>query len=462
MDHREEFLKGSLLALLVKSSLPAMAGMLAIASYNLVDSIFIGHGVGPLGIAATSAALPLQLFVSGLAQWVAVGTSSMVARCLGAEDDESAELALGNGLFIALGLGIVTLVAGLGLMADLISAMGVDPGVAAYAKEYLGVIFWGNPLVLASVLLSSAIRAEGNTRYVMWAMTVPVTVNIFLDPVLIFGLGMGMRGAALATVTGEFVMLGWCLRYYLKGRGLVALRRIRMRLRGRVVREIVSVGASEFLHFGAMAGANGLLMAQFSRWGTPLHIAAYAIMLEVSTIAIMLVSGLGQGMLPVVGYCYGARDHARARRGIELSLALGVAISSVAEVILLVFPATFARAFTVDAEVVRLTVWGARILQSTFALVGLQIIGAAVFQVLGFAAPAAFASTCRLVVFFVPALLILPRFWGITGVFLSYPFADVAAAAVTIGMLWHYRVCFRQIESDQRSANNELPEPEGK
>ncbi|MBQ9422265.1 MAG: MATE family efflux transporter, partial [Pyramidobacter sp.] len=448
MENRREMLaKAPLLPLLIKLSVPAMLGMFVMASYNVVDAIFIGWGVGPLGIAATSVAFPMQLFVGALSMWIAMGTASLSSRRLGAGLDDDAERALANGFLMSSVLGFVTMTLGLTFVDQLIGLMGTGDPVAGYAKEYLRIVFLGNPLIIVGMLFNNTIRSEGNTRYAMYSMVLPAVLNVFLDPLFIFGFKMGMAGAAWATVTGQLVTFLWVLRYYLTGRrSLIELKFSKMPLRWEIDREILSVGASEFARQGALTVANSILMNQISHYGTPQHIAAFSIMMKVSSLAVMPIFGLGQGMQPIVGYCWGAGLYARARKTIELALGAALAITATAEVFLLTFPHVFVRAFTNDLEVVRLTVWGVRILQSTFAIVGFQVIGTVVFQALGFAGPALFLSMSRQVIFFIPALVFLPRFWGVTGVFASYPVADVAACCVTLGFLLVYRKRFRRLE----------------
>jgi putative MATE family efflux protein len=454
MENRREMLARSpLLPLLIKLSVPAMLGMFVMASYNVVDAIFIGWGVGPLGIAATSVAFPMQLFVGALSMWIAMGTASLSSRKLGAGLDEVAERALANGFLMSSVLGFTTMTLGLIFVDDLIGLMGTAEPVASYAKEYLRIVFLGNPLIIVGMLFNNTIRSEGNTRYAMYSMVLPAILNVFLDPLFIFGFKMGMAGAAWATVTGQLVTLLWVLRYYLTGkRSLIELKFSKMPLRWEIDREILSVGASEFARQGALTVANSILMNQISRYGSPQHIAAFSIMMKVSSLAVMPIFGLGQGMQPIVGYCWGAGLYQRARKTIELALVAAFAITATAEVFLLAFPQVFARAFTDDAEVIRLTVWGVRILQSTFAIVGFQVIGTVVFQALGFAGPALFLSMSRQVIFFIPALLVLPRFFGVAGVFASYPVADVAACCVTLGFLLFYRKRFRALEQNSPAA----------
>lgn len=202
MENRREMLaQAPLLPLLVKMSLPAMIGMFVMASYNVVDTIFIGWGVGPLG----------------------------------------------NGFVMSVALGFATLAAGIACLDPLIAMMGADARVADYARHYLGIVFLGNPLVIVGMLFNNTIRSEGNTRYAMYSMVLPAVLNVFLDPLFIFGFKMGMAGAAWATVIGQLVTLLWNLRYYLTGRrSLIALRLSRMPLRWVIDAEILGVGVSEF------------------------------------------------------------------------------------------------------------------------------------------------------------------------------------------------------------------------
>lgn len=448
MNDRKEMLgKEPLLPLLLKLSIPAMTGMFVMASYNVVDTIFIGWGVGPYGIAAAAAAFPVQFFVNALAMWIAIGTASLSSRKLGAGDDEGAERALGNGFVMASVMGVAALVGGLWLVEPLVALTGTHDEVRALTITYLKIVFVGNPVVLIAMLFNNTIRSEGNTRYAMYSMVWPAVLNVFLDPLFIFGFKMGIAGAAWATVTGQVVMVLWNLRYYVTGhRSLIALKADKLPLRRGISMEIVTVGFSEFMRMGAMCVSSGILMYQLSGYGSPYHIAAYGIMMKVSSIAVMPVFGIGQGMQPVVGYCWGAGLYKRARKAIEIAMICATTITVVGEVILLAFPHIFVMGFTDDPEVIKLTVWGVRILQSTFAIVGFQIVGTVTFQALGFAGPALFLSLSRQVIFFIPSLLLLPRCFGITGVFLSYPVADVCACVITLVMLVAYKKKIKSLE----------------
>ena len=448
MNNRKEMLgKEPLLKLLLKLSIPAMTGMFVMASYNVVDTIFIGWGVGPYGIAAAAAAFPVQFFVNALAMLVAIGTASLSSRKLGSGDDDGAERALGNGFLMSSAIGIAALAGGLLFLEPLVALTGTHDEVRALTITYLKIVFLGNPVVIVAMLFNNTIRSEGNTRYAMFSMVLPAVLNAFLDPLFIFVFKMGIAGAAWATVTGQVVMLAWNVRYYVSGhRSLIALKPSKMPLHRETAFEILSIGFSEFMRMAAMCISSGILMYQLSDYGSPYHIAAYGIMMKVSSIAVMPVFGIGQGMQPVVGYCYGAGLYQRARKAVEIAMICASTITVVGEIILQAFPHIFVMGFTDDPEVMRLTVWGVRILQSTFAIIGFQIIGTVTFQALGFAGPALFLSLSRQVIFFIPSLLILPRFFGITGVFMCYPVADIFACIITLVMLMIYKKKFKELE----------------
>ncbi|MDY3867934.1 MAG: MATE family efflux transporter, partial [Pyramidobacter sp.] len=398
-------------------------------------------------IAAAAAAFPVQFFVNALAMLVAIGTASLSSRKLGSGDDDGAERALGNGFLMSSAIGIAALAGGLLFLEPLVTLTGTHDEVRALTITYLKIVFLGNPVVIVAMLFNNTIRSEGNTRYAMFSMVLPAVLNAFLDPLFIFAFKMGIAGAAWATVTGQVVMLGWNVRYYVSGhRSLIALKPSKMPLRRETAFEILSIGFSEFMRMAAMCISSGILMYQLSDYGSPYHIAAYGIMMKVSSIAVMPVFGIGQGMQPVVGYCYGAGLYQRARKAVEIAMICASAITVVGEIILQAFPHIFVMGFTDDPEVMRLTVWGVRILQSTFAIIGFQIIGTVTFQALGFAGPALFLSLSRQVIFFIPSLLILPRFFGITGVFMCYPVADIFACIITLVMLMIYKKKFKELE----------------
>ena len=404
--------------------------------YTIVDGFFVGNSLGDNGLAAINLGFPIAAFIQAAGTGAGLSGAIRFTILLGQKRENEARACFSSTVLL-LALISILLTGGIfAALSPLLRLLGAEGELLRLTADYIWVIALGAVFQAFATGLVPFIRNLGGAGFAMWAMIAGFVTNIGLDYLFVWVYGLGMAGAAWATVIGQLVTLLWNLRYYLTGRrSLIALRLSRMPLRWVIDAEILGVGVSEFARQGALTVANTILMNQISRYGSALYIAAYAIMMKVSSIAVMPIFGIGQGMQPIVGYCYGAGLYGRARKAIEIALLSATVITVTGEIILLGFPHVFVRAFTDDAEVIRLTVWGVRILQSTFAIIGFQIVGTVTFQALGFAGPALFLSLSRQVIFFIPSLLVLPRFFGVAGVFLSYPVADVCACFVTLALL---------------------------
>lgn len=454
IDRKTMLGQAPLLRLLIQLSLPAMTGMLVMASYNVVDTLFVGWGIGPKGIAAGAAAFPIQFFINGFAMLIAVGTASLSSRSLGAGNQEAAERALGNGFILAIitGLGVATVAQV--ILPQLIALLGASEELRPLVTTYLRIIFYGAPFAIVAMLFNNTIRAEGNTRYAMCSLIIPAVLNSILDPLFIFVFRMGIAGAAWATVISQFTMLLWNINYYRTKRySLIALTRTAMKLKWTVAREIFSIGFSEFTRISALSISLGLLMNQFSHYGDTSHIAAYGLISRVASLAVMPIFGIGQGLQPILGYCYGAGLYQRARKATEIALISALTITFSAEAISLVGAQVIVRSFSNDEAFIAIAVGALRISMLGFGCIGLQIIGTIIFQALGFVGPALFLSLSRQIIFFIPFMLLLPRFFGVNGLFLTYPLSDILSSFVTLAFLIKYRSFFRSLEHPSRSAS---------
>lgn len=452
-DRKEMLAKDPLGPLLARLSIPAMVSMLVMASYNVADTIFVGWGVGPMGIAATASAAPLQFFINAISMWFAIGTASMTSRCLGAKDQDRAERALANGFCLALIVGVALMFFCEFFLDSLITLTGSTPETRGLSAEYLRIVFLGNPLTTTAILFNNSIRAEGNAKYAMGSMIIPAVLNCILDPLFIFTFHMGIGGAAWATVTGHVAMLVWNLNYYLQRRhNLINLVMAKMRFQWSSVCEIVTVGFSEFCRQGANCVCLGLLMNQLAHYGSALHMAAYGILGKAASLSGMPVFGLGMGMLPIVGFCWGAHLFKRARKAIELALIVSIAVTTIGEILIELFPQYIVMCFTNDPKLIQVAIRVLRIAQAGFALLGFQNTGTVVFQALGFAGPALFLSLCRQVIFMIPAMLLLPLKFGVMGIFLTYPVTDTLAFFITLFMLIRYRKRLTGMEQENSPA----------
>ncbi len=417
--------------LLLKLSLPAMLGMSVQASYNIVDAFFIGRGVGPMGLAGTAVVFPLQLFVIGVGTMGGVGAASLVSRSLGAGDFERADRALGTLVTIALSAGSLAAVLGWLFLPSLLLLLGATREIMPYARAYTGIILFGIPLQVLGLGLNSVVRAEGNARTAMTTMFISAVANMVLDPVFIFGFGWGIAGAAWATVISQGLVVVWLGMYVFSGKSALKLKAVHLVPRAGIIGEILAVGASEFAELTAAGFMVAVVIHSMARYGSPMAVAAYGVVSRILSMSYLPVFGIAQGLQPILGYSYGARLYGRAYRAIRLSVIAATAISCGAFLLLQLFPGPIFGIFTDSAALKVLGARSLRIMTLGFFCIGFHIIGAGLFQALGKAVPALFLSLTGEVILFLPLVLLLPRYWGLMGVWLSYPLADILSALVT-------------------------------
>ncbi len=447
-DRREMLGNGPVGWVLWKLSFPAMTGMLVIASYNLVDTIVIGWDLGPMGIAATAAAFPVQFFVNAVAMWSAIGTASLTARALGARQQERAEAALASGLTVGLVMALICLIVGRLFLDQLVRLAGATEAMAPLTKTYLRVTFWGAPVIMLGSCLNNTIRAEGNTRYAMVSQLIAALTNCVLDPIFVFVMGWGVDGVAWATVIGQVAMFVWGLAYYLRGRqNMVALKFSLWKPRPDILKETLTVGFSEFARIGANCVAIALLMNSAVRYGSEIHLAAYGVVSRLTTITLKPIFGLGQGLLPLVGYNYGAGNYDRARKAVFYALIGAMAFTLTVSSVFMIFPQAAVQIFSDDPELLRAAAPAVRIVLSLFCLAGFHVVGTVTFQALGFAKEAIFLSLCRKLIFLVPMMILLPPLMGITGVFMVYPASDLLSFCCCAYLLFRHR---RDLETSLR------------
>lgn len=417
--------------LLFRLSLPGVVGMLVHASYNVVDTLFIGWGVGALGLAGSAVAFPILMVVMALTAWGGVGASSLISRSLGEGNPGRAEGALGNLVTLSLLLGLATLVLGLGALNPLLRLLKTAPEVQPYAEEYTRILFYGTPLLFTGVGLNYSLRAEGKARLAMTSMLVSAAVNLILDPLFLFVFRWGIAGAAWATVIAQGTVVVWLGYVYLTGRTALRIRPGHLRLRGDLLREILEVGLSE----GARLGANGLMIGLAVRalgvYGSSTAVAAYGIISRVLSLLFMPLIGLAQGLQPVLGFNYGAGLYQRARKATLISAQGATLFSGLGWLILLAAPGPILRLFSSEPGLLALGEPMMRTMTLGFFCVGFQTVGAATFQALGKARPALLLSLARQVLLLIPLLVLLPPFFGLLGVWISFPLADLFSTLLT-------------------------------
>ena len=421
--------------LLWRLSIPATVGMAVMATYNIVDTIFIGRGVGTLGIAGLAICFPVQLVIMSLGHLVGMGSASIISRALGARDRERVHRALGNALTLILILSASIMVLGHGFLDGLLRLFGATEQILPYARAYMSTILWGAGFACYSMAHSNIIRAEGRATVAMTRMLIGAGVNMVLDPIFIFGLDMGIRGAAIATVIAQACSAAFIAAYLAGGRSSLSMRLGDMRLSFPIVRETVAVGASSFARMAAGSVVMVVLNRSLGHYGGNLAIAAYGVIHRLVQFAFMPLMGFAQALQPVAGFNYGAKRFQMVRHAMHVSGIRATVFAACTFVGFMVFARPLIGIFSRDQDLIRLAVPAMRTVVVAFPVLGIQTVGAALFQAFGRARPALFLSLARQMLFFIPLVLVLPTFLGLPGVFVAFPAADLLAGTIAIAMI---------------------------
>jgi len=434
MDHSSRLGTEPIGRLLVRMSAPAMVGMIVQALYNLTDTIFVGRGVGSLAIAGIAISFPVQILVMAVAQTFGIGVASIVSRNLGAGDRERARRALGN-LFsiVALSSALIAVLGSL-YLDPLLRIFGATDTILPYGQDYLRVILFGTPFFLFAMATNAVVRAEGNARVAMGTMLISGALNIALDPLFIYGFHLGVRGAALATVLAQATTVAYLI-YYFARRSTLRIAVSDLRLVGSIVWESFTVGIGSGLRAAAGSFTTIILNNTLAIYGGDLAIAAFGVINRLIMFLFLPMFGIVQGMMPIVGFNYGARQLDRARHAVRLSSIVTTIMSLGTTAILIGLPGLLLRVFTNDQDLVSMGIPAIRVIVIAFPTVGVQVIAAGMYQALGRALPAMVLALLRQVILLTPLIVILPRFMDLSGVWTSFPIADGLAAVVTGLML---------------------------
>lgn len=422
-------------SLLIKMSAPAMVGLMVQALYNLTDTIFVGQGVGSLAIAGIAISFPIQIMVMALAQLFGIGCSSIVSRRLGAGDREEARHALGNLFTLVIFFSAIIAVFGSLYLPSLLKLFGATEGILPYAADYSRTILIGTPFFMFAMATNAVVRAEGNARVAMWTMIISGLLNIVLDPLFIYGFHLGIRGAALATVLAQATTVVYLIYYFFGGRSSLTTRPHHFWLSRSIVWEATTIGLGSGLRSAASSFTVIILNTSLAAYGGDIAIATFGVINRMIMFLFLPMFGIVQGMMPIVGYNHGADRPERVRQVIRLSNIITSAMTAGAALLLLAIPALLLRIFTQDPEVISLGAPAIRIIILAFPTVGFQVVASGTYQALGKALPALVLALLRQVILLIPLILLLPRFLGLPGIWISFPIADGAAALITGWMM---------------------------
>ena len=395
--------------LLKEYAVPAIIAMTASSMYNMVDSIFIGHGVGALAISGLAVTFPFMNLASAFGSLVGVGASTLLSVKLGAKDYAGAQKIVGNVVMLNVIIGVCFTVVSLLFLDPILYFFGASDNTIAYAREYMQIILLGNVVTHLYLGLNSVIRSSGHPRQAMAATIVTVVLNAILDPLFIFGFGWGIRGAAIATILAQVVSLIWVIRILCGKNEVVRLHRGIFRIDSKIALDSLSIGLAPFLMNVASCFIVILINKGLQTHGGDLAIGAFGIVNRVSFIFIMIVMGFNQGMQPIAGYNYGARQMSRVMEVFWLTVKCATVITTVGFLQCELFPRLIAGVFTSDEELLSYAIFGLRVTLVMYPLVGFQMVVSNFFQSIGMASRAIFLSLTRQLIFLIPALWILPE-----------------------------------------------------
>lgn len=437
--------------LLLQYAIPSIIAMTAASLYNIVDSIFIGHGVGAMALAGLGITMPLMNLAAAFGSLIGAGAAALMSIKLGQGDRHSVVNILGN--TVTLNIIIGTLFGGICLMFldPILYSFGASEETIVYARDYMRIILVGNIVTHLYLGLNNALRASGHPNKSMVAMLTAVIANCILDAVFIWGFGWGIAGAAWATVIAQVIAFVMQLRHFLKPSEEIRLMRWAMKLRGKIVKGIISIGMAPFLMNITASVVVVFINNALRATGGDIYIGAYGIVNRVAMIFLMMVFGLNQGMQPIAGYNFGAKNYDRVKTILRLAISWAVGITSFGCLLSLLFPKTVAMIFTTDPTLLAVTEEGLRIVMLVFPIVGFQIVVSNFFQSIGDAKTAIVLSLTRQLLFLIPLMIILPPIMGSKGVWISMPISDTASAILAFILLTRL---FRKFNKEIQSAGS--------
>lgn len=430
--------------LLLQYALPAIVAMTASSLYNTIDSIFIGQGVGPLAISGLAITFPLMNLSAAFGAGVGIGAATCISVKLGQKDYKWAEKIFGNNVMLNLIIGIAFSIIALTFLTPILKFFGASDNTLPYAREYMVVILSGNVISHMFFGLNAVLRAASKPRQAMMATILTVVLNVFLAPIFIWVLNMGIQGAAWATVISQATALVWQCRLFSNPNEIIHFKHGIYRLDKAIVKNILGIGMSPFAMNVCACIVVIFINTGLAKYGGDLAVGAYGIANKVAFMFLMINMGLNQGMLPIAGYNYGAQQYDRLIRVLKYAAIAGTCITTTGFLIAHIWPYECARLFTTDTNLIQISIRAIKINMLAFPIVGYQMVVTSFFQSIGKAKISMFLSLSRQMLFLLPLLIVLPHFFQVDGVWMSLPLADTTASLVAATMMTIYMKKFKK------------------
>ena len=436
MERLRELATAPVGKLLLRYSTPAIIGTVVTALYNIIDSVVIGHAIDdPNVVSGIAVTFPVMNLATALGMLIGTGAATRISIVMGQNDKKQAELILGNSILLTLIIGALYMSAFAIWIDPLLHLFGASANSLPYAREFLLWVLPGMVLINVTFSYNNVMRATGYPKKAMFSAMLTVGCNIILAPVCIFVLEWGIRGAAISTIISQFAGMIWVLSHFVNKKSYIRFKRVSLRLRPRIIRNIFSIGMSPFIMNVCACCIVIFINNRLLNYGGDLAIGAFGILNRIQMLFVMIVMGITMGMQPISGYNYGAGNIDRVKRTLKLGIVAATCITTFGFLISELFPGLFVGMFTNNEELTHQATIALQIGVAVFPIIGSQIIITQFFQSIGKAAISIFLSLSRQLLFLLPGLALLPPIYGVKGVWFSMPISDFLAALAAIGML---------------------------
>lgn len=424
--------------LLVSFSVPAMVGMVVNSLYNIIDRMYIGNAsdLGSLGLAGITISFPITLIIMALASLFGIGGSTMFSIKLGEGKPEESQKYLGNAVTLIITSSIIYAAIGFIFLEPILTLLGSSTEVMPYAVEYMRIVLWGAILQCLSMGLNNFVRADGNPKIAMITMFLGAGFNIIFDPVFIYIFKWGMTGAALATVGGQLLTTVWILSYFAGKRCSIKLKLDKMKPELPLIKRIMQTGTPSFLRQFCNSILNVTLNKSLILYGGDIAVSGMGIINSIQTFMLMAIFGINQGAQPIIGYNFGANKTHRVKEALKWAITAATAITLIGWLITRLFPEALIKMFNSDNELILFGTNALKIWFLCLPIVGFQVVGASYFQAVGKAKASTFLTLMRQLIILIPAVMILPKTFGLNGILYAAPLSDLLSSVITGIWLW--------------------------
>jgi putative MATE family efflux protein len=434
-DRKHELAHENLTRLIIRYSTPATVAMVVNSLYNVVDTIFIGKGAGTMALAGLAVSHPVQMVMMGIALTIGMGSASIISRCLGEGNQEKAEEVAGSSFMTTALTGFIMMIFGFLFIEPLLNLFGATDQIMPYGKAYLSILLFGTVFFSVGVSSNNIIRAEGNARMSMNVMLIGAISNIILDPIFIFGFRMGIKGAALATVISQFASFTYIIWYFCSGKSMLKIKRHHLKVNFKLLPEVLSIGLPSLARLCSGSLIAVVMNNTIIQYGNETHLAIISVISRLIMFLLLPIFGIAQGLQPIIGFNYGAKNLNRVRESLKLGVVGATAFSFLGFIVLRFLPEPILGLFTDSTQLVAEAIPMLNIIVFAMPLIGVQMLGGGLFQAIGKAKPALFLSLTRQVIFMIPLILILPKYFQLKGIMYSFPISDILSFTITFFMM---------------------------